>query len=262
MSKQFRSNEEIYTYFVEQGCVLMEDYINAFQKMKYVCKCGRTSQISWNHFYSGRRCGYCHTTGRKKKYSTEEVRQVFLARGCELLENKYINNKIPMKYICKCGNESMISFTAFLSQNQYCILCAGASRSRENNINWKTDRLKKDRDDLLRKKCSNHICRAALKIGTQKEHRIIPSLGYSPNDLAKSLNLQKVDFQIHSIDHVFPVQAFLDFEITDMMLINRLDNLRLTTKRENYRKGSKYNKTEFLKWLAKKGIQWSLKNGS
>jgi len=48
-----------------------------------------------------------------KKLTFEYVKQYFEDRGCELLETEYINSKIKMRYICKCGNEAEIKFNSF-----------------------------------------------------------------------------------------------------------------------------------------------------
>jgi len=75
MSIQSRTKEEIYRYFQDCGCTLLEDYRTATYKMKYICKCGRESKISWNKFLGGRRCGFCDPTGRKKKLKSFLVKE-------------------------------------------------------------------------------------------------------------------------------------------------------------------------------------------
>jgi hypothetical protein len=177
-----------------------------------------------------------------------------LERGCYLQEDLYIDNKNIMKYICKCGNESKISLSAFVSQNQYCRICAAISRSGVNNVNWIPDRLQKDKNDLLRKKCLGYLYRAIKRADTLSGNKVIPVLKYSPNDLLQSLNVSKIDFKIYGLDHIFPLQAFIDYNISDISLINSLDNLKLIPKRENFKKGHKYNREEFLNWLQKKDV--------
>jgi hypothetical protein len=43
------------------------------------------------------------------KFNIKEVKKYFKEQGCKLLEEKYINAHIKMKYICSCGNESSIN---------------------------------------------------------------------------------------------------------------------------------------------------------
>jgi hypothetical protein len=54
------------------------------------------------------------------------------------------------------------------------------------------------------------------------------------------------------IDHIFPIKAFIDHGITDLSIINDLDNLRPLSKKENLSKNAKYDKDKFMKWLSTK----------
>ena len=58
-----------------------------------------------------------------KKLTFEYIYQYFQNNRCELLEKEYINNSVPLKYICECGNLSQISFSNF-QQGQRCSICA------------------------------------------------------------------------------------------------------------------------------------------
>ena len=49
----------------------------------------------------------------KKKHTFEYVQETFKQKNCVLLETEYINIKTKMRYICKCGNESSITFSNF-----------------------------------------------------------------------------------------------------------------------------------------------------
>ena len=46
----------------------------------------------------------------------------------------------------------------------------------------------------------------------------------------------------------------MDFGITDLKIINGLDNIRPLSAHDNLLKGHTYDKIEFEKWLNKKGI--------
>lgn len=48
-----------------------------------------------------------------KKYTFEIVKNIFKEQKCELLEHDYKNTKQKLKYICNCGNESVITFESF-----------------------------------------------------------------------------------------------------------------------------------------------------
>ena len=67
---------------------------------------------------------------RKNKHSFEFVKQAFKDKGCELLEEIYVNNAYPMRYVCSCGKESKKTYSA-LQQSPNCKNC-GFIKIREN----------------------------------------------------------------------------------------------------------------------------------
>ena len=53
--------EFIRQYFENKGCVLLtEVYINAQQKLEYICANGHRHEVKWNHFKDGGRCPTCY----------------------------------------------------------------------------------------------------------------------------------------------------------------------------------------------------------
>ncbi len=56
---QKHSQEYIEQYFKNQGCELLDVYVNNSTKIKYKCKCSKISLISFNNFKSGCRCINC-----------------------------------------------------------------------------------------------------------------------------------------------------------------------------------------------------------
>ena len=68
--------------------------------MDYKCSCGFFSKITLNSFVKGYRCKEC---GYKKvsisrKYSIEEVEDIFKKEGCELLNKEYEGSFQNLKY--------------------------------------------------------------------------------------------------------------------------------------------------------------------
>jgi hypothetical protein len=59
-----------------------------------------------------------------KRLTYDEVYNYFKSQGCELLEDRYINNNTKMKYKCSCGNVSYIKFGNF-KLGQRCMECSG-----------------------------------------------------------------------------------------------------------------------------------------
>jgi hypothetical protein len=115
--------EYIQNYFIQHDCKLLEtEYINNKTKMKYICKCKNESEITWDNFKKGKRCMKC---GGREKLTYENVYNYFKQQECVLLETEYLNNRTLMKYICKCKNESLITFNDFKDQNKRCRKCGG-----------------------------------------------------------------------------------------------------------------------------------------
>ena len=58
------------------------------------------------------------------------------------------------------------------------------------------------------------------------------------------------------LDHIFPIQAFLDYGIKDVKIINNLENLRPTYWKDNLDKSDDYCIEDFEYWLRLKGVVW------
>ena len=111
--------------FEDNGCKLLEtEYVNSLMPMSYICKCGNKSKIIFNSFQQGHRCASC---AGSEKHTFEFVKKTFEDNGCKLLTNKYVNNKMLMTYICKCGNKSKINFDSF-KRGRRCIKCGGKEK--------------------------------------------------------------------------------------------------------------------------------------
>lgn len=96
-----RSIEEVKKEFTKRGYELLENgYINGKTFMRYQCPRHpeKDTKISYDSLILGNGCPYCSGNA---KYTIEEAKQIFLKYGFELLENKYVNNKVKMKYRCK-----------------------------------------------------------------------------------------------------------------------------------------------------------------
>jgi hypothetical protein len=61
------------------------------------------------------------------KLSLDYVQEQFKNRGCTLLEKEYTNAITKMRYICKCHNESVITWNNF-SKGKLCMKCKGKEK--------------------------------------------------------------------------------------------------------------------------------------
>jgi hypothetical protein len=251
--------------FTLKGYELLDQYRGCTQRMRFRCICGQIGQISLNKFQRGDKCGKC--SPNRKVFTLEEVAKVFSERGCELLETVYHNNCTLMNYRCKCGAIAKVTFGAFKSQNQNCYECGlkkikeKRSNNREwikkisgaNNYQWITDRQKARENELFRKKMYKALS-SSLKAGKiTKARRTHEILGYTPKELQDYIsshpNYQKVCKGSWHLDHIFPINAFIENGVTDPKIINCLENLRPLSGRQNSRKRSKYDKVAFAAWL-------------
>lgn len=92
-------------------------------------------------------------------------------------------------------------------------------------------------------------------IGKKKKAKTFQMLGYTGKELKKHIeshpNWVVVKNKKWSLDHIFPIKAFVENGILDLRLINSLDNLQPMLLSENRVKSCSYSKKEFLKWLEK-----------
>ena len=248
-----RTTKEVAEYFVSQGCELLGEYKGTYEKMKYRCSCGELGETTWNNFRMGKRCGQCAKWGLAKKRSLEQVQKIFKDRECEFLDDEFKGVHHKHRYRCSCGKESEITFAGFHYQNQLCKECGLKKTMGENNHGWREDRTKKREDDLFRKKCYKALSASLKAIGKKKVGHTSDMLGYGPKELQEHIvqhpNWNNVKDGNWHLDHIFPINAFMDHGIKDLTLINHLSNLRPTTQVENNQKHAKYDEAEFKQWL-------------
>ncbi len=253
--------EEVKNYFEANDCTLLEtEYKNARTKMKYRCTCGNISEIVLYSFKNGNRCQEC---GKKKisqrfHYSQEQASDKFAAIGCELI-GKYKNAATKCKFRCHCGNIDE-AIPNNIWRRKQCNKCGLKNRSGSNHYMWYEDREEFETRYTFKQR-SYKLLKMALKVtGRVKNKKTAKLLGYDYKQLQEHItshenwsNLKNEDWHI---DHIFPIKAFLDYGISDLKLINALDNLQPLAANDNLCKNAKYNRTEFEKYLNNKGIDY------
>jgi hypothetical protein len=254
-----RTTEEVAEYFKLKGCELLGQYEGAMIKMDYICSCGNKGSTSWNNFSRGKRCGKCQKWGLAHKKSLEEIKDFFISIGCEFLDTEYFGIHIHYTFRCKCGAVEKGLMSEFLhGTKKGCYDCYLKSRSGENHHSWNPDREKLKQDKLFRKKMYKALRSTLLNFGKEKVGRTSDMLGYGPQSLKEHIenhpNWDFVKDKKWHLDHIFPMQAFLDFDIYRPELINSLDNLQPLEGKANISKHAKYDPEAFKKWLETKGI--------
>lgn len=245
---------EISKRFSSEGCILLEGqtYCGNESPLQYVCSCGKQSMTTWARFRRGSRCVQCGKSkaDAKKRSDLSYVKNCFTDRGCELLDENYVNNYTPLRFRCSCGNVSVIRLFALL-KGQRCDKCG--IKKGDQHYRWNSDREMVELNRVLQRR-SRHLLSYSLKqTGQSKTHKKAYMLGYSPRQLREHLEsfpdwdrLKKGDWHI---DHIFPVKAFVDHMLLDIKLINCLDNLRPISAKANLIKNGRYNEDEFMNWL-------------
>jgi hypothetical protein len=137
--------------------------------------------------------------------------------------------------------------------------CGAKKRSGIHNNNWRQDRDQLVIEQKFSRKTRTILNNCLFKLKIKKTDTTHKILGYSSNDLYKYItnhaNWDRVKDIQYNIDHIFPIKAFIDYQIFDIKLINCLDNLRPIAATENLKKNDRYCKKEFEKWLISKQIR-------
>jgi len=128
-----------------------------------------------------------------------------------------------------------------------------AKKSGANCYMYDPDREAVEMRKKFRKMCGQHILRFMKATGQTKTKHTHELLGYRPIDLQNHI-LNHPDYKNcigkeWHVDHIFPIQAFLDHGILDLKIINKLSNLRPMLGPENLQKADKYDEKEFTEWL-------------
>lgn len=151
--------------FEKEGYILLDEYVNARTKMRYICPNGHEHSIQYNSFKNGNRCPYC----AKCKVDFEVVKKAFKEEGWELLENKYINCDHKMKCKCNHGHDLEVSWTSF-RVGYRCSICSKNKKltieqvkEEFEKIGWKlltTEYInnKQQLDYICEKGHKHHIC--------------------------------------------------------------------------------------------------------
>ena len=174
--------------------------------------------------------------------------------------DEFKNVNIPMKYTCSCGREAKICLSSFLRGNR-CWQCGLAKRIGKNHWNYQPDQEALRARKLIRKKYYKALQTTLAYTGQPKWSKSSELLGYGCKELRERIeshpNWPLVKDGKWDLDHIFPVSAFVEYGISDIKLINALDNLQPLSKSDNSAKRDKYSKYEFESWLKLKSVKVS-----
>ena len=107
--------------FEKENYKLISDkYVNANSKLLVKCPLGHEWEVTYAHFYDGKRCGVC---ANNKRLNYDYISQKFKERGYELLSKSYKNAQ--SKLVVKCSNGHItdtITWNNF-QRGQGCKMC-------------------------------------------------------------------------------------------------------------------------------------------
>jgi hypothetical protein len=174
--------QEVCDFYKLHNCELLEkEYKNSITPMKYRCKCGKEHIQSFKSFKKSLQCTNC---SGKPQYTYEMVKNGFVEGGCELLEKEYINARYKMRYICKCGRESKITWYKFKNGSR-CKECA--VKRGKDSPRWNPDREKVRLNEIIAQR-SLAILKYILKNnGSKKSKKLQEYVGYSIKDLREHI---------------------------------------------------------------------------
>jgi hypothetical protein len=257
------SYEKVKQIYEDYNCKLVETvYIDCKREMKFECSCGNIDSKSFLLFKICPKCSKCKSkeSSERRKFEYKDVKKIFEQKSCILLSETYENSWTLLKYVCKCGNEQYVSFSDFIRKDRKgCKICQAINFSGSNNPFWQPDREKLKENRKFRSTIRNLLTCTLKMTGMKKNTKTEKMLGYTwidfKNYIENHPNWNSVKNLRWHIDHIFPIQAFVDYNIKDPKLINCLGNLRPLDAHSNLTKNCKYNKEEFEKWLISKNIE-------
>ena len=112
------------SFFLEGYTLLTKEYINAHQKLIFICPKDHKGNIIWHNWQQGKRCAEC---SGNKKLTIEYIRESFQKEGYTLLAEEYINNNKKLEYICPEGHKGSIIWNSWKTGNR-CEECGGTKK--------------------------------------------------------------------------------------------------------------------------------------
>lgn len=189
---------------------------------------------------------------KKVRHSIDYVRCILKEKWLSLIGD-YVACNITILCQCdRCGHR----YEPVLKNIQAgtgCPECARNKRCGQGNWRYCQDRNLLTLRQKYRTKCKNMLRHCLSLMKTSKHDKTYTLLGYTPLQLKKHieshLNYKNCVGKDWHVDHIFPIKAFLDKNITDVSVINSLDNLQPIIAGDNFSKSSKYDKPSFERWL-------------
>jgi len=135
------TDEDIQNILKEFGLTYIGGYDGAGTKFKFICNCGEPTENTLKAIRKGIRCRKCN---QHKRFTFDDVKEMFENEGYTLLETEYNNSKQQLKFICPKGHENSIILNTFL-KGVRCRDCHFESIKGENSPHWNPELTDKER---------------------------------------------------------------------------------------------------------------------
>lgn len=110
--------------------LLSNSYKNCETKLDYLCDKGHKHSMTWHGFKGGHGCPHC---AGQAKPSFVFVKRQFEKEGYCLLDEKYINSRTKMVYVCPKGHKHKINWHDWVQGNR-CLYCSDTFKKSINFI--------------------------------------------------------------------------------------------------------------------------------
>jgi len=209
-------------------------------------------------------CHQCRFDYHKaiKRKNNEPKLLTLTSRSCKFCDKVFTPKRTTDKNQKFCSSECKSEYHKSVSRT---------NTQKQRNNTTKTCKLCKklfSPKRSLREEYCSRKCRVALpariygclsrcldQTQTDKKDKTYEMLGFTPQELQDRLETfpqwEELRKNYWHLDHIFPICAFIENNITDIKLICRLDNLQPLPGKENCVKNDKYDKGEFANWLSK-----------
>ena len=190
---------------------------------------------------------------KNEKLSIEDVEEIGKLKGIKLIEKPCkFNYYTKLKWLCKCGKIWETIYNN-VQRSKGCRSCWNDRNKGDKHYNWNPDR-----DHILAYKKLFKVCRGQItRCNSVKNAKTLDMLGYSLKQFKEHIestwepwmnwsNYGKYnkDKRTWQIDHIKPIVQFYNERISDVKVINALNNLRALDSKENI---GRYNLNRRLK---------------
>lgn len=248
------TTQEVIDIFEKGGCKFLDDVYDYKKKINYMCSCGNLSTTIVSRFLKGCRCRNCQGPKIRAKhlYSYEEVKNKFAEHGCLLISREYKGHQYNLEFLCRCGKNGSKCLHSFM-KNPFCKSCGRERVSGKNSPRFKDNLEHKLKLKEIQQKSHSLLYSHLKSKGSKQKYTREKLLGYNMETFRKYFynhpNWDNVKDQKWSMDHIFPIMAFVEHKIENLSIINHLNNIRPCLLSENHKKNVSYNKTDFYAWL-------------